>query len=548
MLCRIISSLEKCFLQESIFQKPEYKKASMLKNEIFHFGICYQLKTDHPGSKGFYTAELSSPIADHIRISRVRHVPVELPVYKSFDSDYLSTKPGLYPDLLIPYTLGGRMSVSHNLQSLFVEIDPRSQVAAGVYPVQIEFRDDTGEIAAQAGFEIEIIDALLPPQTLINTQWFHCDCLQSYYGTEAFDERHWTIIENFLRTAVKNGMNTVLTPIFTPPLDTDIGRERPTTQLVDITVTDSGYSFGFDKLDRWIDMCERVGIGYFEIAHFFTQWGAFHAPKIVAKVGGETKKIFGWETDSCSGEYAGFLQALIPALLRHLKARGVDKRCFFHVSDEPKAEQLEQYAAARAIVAPLLEGYTIMDALSNFEFYDKGVVEHPIPSNNHIEPFLEAKVPDLWTYYCCGQTKEVSNRFIAMPSARTRVMGMQMYKYDIAGFLHWGYNFYYNQRSHDLINPYLCTDGEYFGPAGDAFSVYPAPDGTAYESLRLPAFSDGLQDMRAMQKCAQLYSKEFVIKLMEEGTEPVTFSRYPRSSGWLLTVREKINAAIKAAK
>jgi hypothetical protein len=295
-------------------------------------------------------------------------------------------------------------------------------------------------------------------------------------------------------------------------------------------------------------MCNRVGIKYFEIAHLFTQWGAAHAPKIMATVDGEYRKLFGWETDATGEEYATFLQTFLPAFLDHMKARGDDKRCLFHISDEPSAAHLEQYSKSKAVVADILKDYIIMDALSNFEFYQQGVVKTPIPSSSHIKPFLEAKVPDLWTYYCCGQTKEVSNRFIAMPSARTRVMGMQMYKYDIAGFLHWGYNFYYNQRSHDLINPYLCTDGEYFGPAGDAFSVYPAPDGTAYESLRLPAFSDGLQDMRAMQKCAQLYSKEFVIKLMEEGTDPVTFSSYPRSSGWLLTVREKINAAIKAAK
>ncbi|MBO7275717.1 MAG: hypothetical protein J6V15_05020, partial [Clostridia bacterium] len=309
------------------------------------------------------------------------------------------------------------------------------------------------EYVCSAKLELEIIDAMLPPQSLIYTNWFHCDCLQSYYGTESFDEKHWQIIENFLSTAAKHGMNTVLTPIFTPPLDTDIGRERPTTQLIDITVTDSGYSFGFDKLDRWIDTCQRVGIEYYEIAHFFTQWGALHAPKIVANVNGQTKKIFGWETDSCSPEYREFLQALIPALLEHLRMRGVDRQCMFHVSDEPKLDQLEQYGRARAIVAPLLEGYPIIDALSNYEFYEQGVVEHPVPSSNHIEPFIEGKVPGLWTYYCCGQGRNVSNRFIAMPSARTRVLGTQMFKYDIAGFLQWGYNFYYNQRSHELINP-----------------------------------------------------------------------------------------------
>ena len=30
----------------------------------------------------------------------------------------------------------------------------------------------------------------------------------------------------------------------------------------------------------------------------------------------------------------------------------------------------------------------------------------------------------------------------------------RIFKYDIAGFLQWGYNFYNNVGSHDQINPY----------------------------------------------------------------------------------------------
>ena len=79
---------------------------------------------------------------------------------------------------------------------------------------------------------------------------------------------------------------------------------NPTTQLMDITVeADGSYRFGFEKLDRWIDLCHSVGIKYFEIAHLFTQWGAFKCPKVMATVDGEYKRIFGWETDAKGEEY-----------------------------------------------------------------------------------------------------------------------------------------------------------------------------------------------------------------------------------------------------
>ena len=123
-----------------------------------------------------------------------------------------------------------------------------------------------------------------------------------------------------------------------------------------------------------------------------------------------------------------------------------------------------------------------------------------------------------------------------------------MYKYTIAGFLHWGYNFYNNQYSYATLNPYMNTDGEYFAAAGDTFSVYPGPDGKPWESIRLLVFYDALQDMRAYSLCESLYGKEFVMNIIEESIEPITFFDYPHREDYLLNVREKINKAIAEYK
>ena len=55
-----------------------------------------------------------------------------------------------------------------------------------------------------------------------------------------------------MKCAAKNGMNCILTPILTQPLDTEIGGERPTVQLISVKITENGCEFGFDLLDRWI--------------------------------------------------------------------------------------------------------------------------------------------------------------------------------------------------------------------------------------------------------------------------------------------------------
>ncbi len=545
MALKFVSSLEKCFLSDNIADKATFSNGSFLKNERFHLGVCFTAD-DPDAAKRAVTLRVVSPLAAYVAVRKVVHVPVRMACNpgETVADDYITTEPGLYPDMLVPLAEDGQLFLQKNLESLFLEIDPKGAVAAGVYPLTVQLVDGD-EAVEEATCTLTVIGAALPPQTLKFTQWFYCDCLRVQYGTESFDERHWQIIESYAKTAVKNGVNMLLTPIFTPALDTAVGRERPTTQLVDVQLQDGVYTFGFEKLGRWVDMCDRIGIQYLEIAHFFTQWGAEHAPKVMATVDGEYRRIFGWDTDAAGEEYGAFLRALIPALLAFLREKdGWDKRCFFHISDEPSEEHLAQYTAARAQVTALLRGYPIMDALSNYEFYERDVVDIPVAATDHIEPFLAHGVKGLWCYYCVGQSKKVSNRFVAMPSARNRILGAQMYKYGIAGFLHWGYNFYFSQFSMETVNPLLITDGDYFAPAGDTFSVYPAPDGTPYASLRLEVFYDGLQDMRALALCESLYGREYTLQLLEQGTDGITFSEYPRDGAFLPAMRERVNAAI----
>ena len=135
-----------------------------------------------------------------------------------------------------------------------------------------------------------------------------------------------------------------------------------------------------------------------------------------------------------------------------------------------------------------------------------------------------------------------------MPSWRNRSIGMQLYKYRIAGFLHWGYNFYNNRLSGNAINPYSDLEGERWVAAGDTFSVYPAPDGTPYESIRIMVFTEALTDIRAMQLAERYYSHGEVVEAIEEELgDTLTFERCAYTEDEMLRVRERINSMIKAA-
>ncbi|MCQ6563225.1 DUF4091 domain-containing protein [Paenibacillus mendelii] len=539
---RIISSLIKVFADEDL-QAPTFNRATALAGEQYSFQVAYRSTLS---AKYMIRPEAISEIAADLSIRSVGLAPSEFPIYGNHDDNLLRTTPGLYPDPLFPLPASGDVAaLPFQWRAVWVAVTLHKDAPAGIHPIRIRFTDGEGHLIGEETFELEVLPAALPDQQLILTDWFHTDCLATYYEVDVFSERHWQIIESYVQIAVRNGMNMILTPLFTPPLDTQVGGERPTVQLVDVEVTDSGYRFGFERLKQWIDLCNLAGIRYFEMSHLFTQWGAKHAPKIVGTENGVTKRLFGWDTDATGDAYKGFLAALLPELTDFLESQQLKGRCYFHISDEPHSTQIEAYKSASDWVRPLIEGWPTLDALTDYPLYEQGLVQKPIPASDHIGPFLEKQVPGLWTYYCCGQYLKVANRFFAMPSARNRVIGLQLYKFDIEGFLHWGYNFWYSQYSLKAIDPYKVTDAGGGFPSGDAFLVYPGEDGTPVESLRLVVFTEALQDLRALRLLDSMVGKERTLAIMEEGlAEPITFNNYPADAEWLLACRERINAAI----
>ena len=544
---KIISSLEKCFINDDITLLKSINNLSCLKNEKLNFQIAYTVYSNTLRDKKPAFFMIKSDLNDFIKIYKVESVPCRFPVmHNTKELDYQKKEPYLYPDLLDEYIHSDNIYFVPNvLQSLFIEINlDYNSLFHGEYTLECIFFDSDNEILYKTEISIEIINSYLDDEKIKYTQWFHSDCLSSYYNVKPLSEKHFKIIDNFMKTASEYGINTILTPVLTPPLDTKIGGERPTIQLIGIRKSDLGYEYNYDLLDKWINLCRKNNIEFFEISHFFTQWGAKHAPKIIATVNGRKKRIFGWDTDSTSDDYVGFLRDFIKNLIIHLKKLNIDKKCIFHISDEPNEKTVDNYKAAKNTISDLLEDYMVTDALSSIEFYKQGIVKKPIPSTDKIHDFIELKVKNLWAYYCGGQYIDVSNRYIAMPSYRNRIIGAQLYKYDIEGFLHWGYNFYYNQYSRKLINPFLITDADFFAPSGDAYTVYPGNDYNPLKSLRLLIFNEALQDIRAFKTLEKLTSYSHVISIIEEEIDELTFNNYPRNNDYILNLRKKINREI----
>ncbi len=546
---KLVSSQEKIFFDSSIDSFDTLERISALRGEklsiqFLHVDSC---EGEYLPVRPFCELSLGGDLAAFAIMREVRSVPVDRPTRPDVDDGkYLRLTPGVYPDILTPLRYGGKLCPSRDkLRSVWIEVRIPDDFS-GEQTLTVTLTEPETGVSHSHSVTVEVIPVSLPEGEIHFTQWFYPDCLSTYYNVPMWSDRHFEIVESFAKCAVERGRDTLYVPLLTPALNVLPGYERASSQLVEVSLDNGVYSFGFEKLGRYLDMCDRVGVKLFEISHFYQQHQGKYAAHIYATVDGEYKRLFGWETLALDGEYKRFLRELVHSFVGYMKSRGDDHRCIYHITDEPYLSYIDQYKALKEVVSEELKGYKIIDALSDFEFYKEGVLGHPVPTTTSAPKFIEAGVKNLWVYYACCQLEDYSNCYLAMPSWRTRSIGMQLYKYNIDGFLHWGFNYYNNRASGDAINPFMELSGEDWVPAGDCFVVYPDMDGTPLESIRLMTLEEAMQDVRAMKLAEELYSHEEVVGAIEGVLgEELSFTRCAHSAQEMLRVRERINDMIK---
>lgn len=535
-----VSSLEKVRANEKL-NYDEICKKSVLAGERLSYQIC--MTATNPM---FVTASVESQLADSVRLYLVREVCMDVPVTDDVPmEDYITHEPGLMPDVLVPMEKTNyQIIVGNKINTIWVKVDVPKDTKPGTYSLRIKLSANTyGGVPLcvyYTDMTIDVISAVMPEQKLIYTRWFYADCIAVAHGVDVFSEKHWELIDKYIAAAADVGINMILVPVHTPPLDTEIGTIRPCVQLVDIEKKGNVYEFSFEKFRHFIDICKKNGIKYFEMAHMFSQWGAKCAPNIMVTENGKKDYMFGWHVAANSEEYMSFLKQYIKAISEELEREGISENTYFHISDEPYLDTLETYKIASEIIRPLIGKSKTVDALSDYAIYEKGLVECPATCVEHIHDFLEHDIENQWTYYCCAPQKVFTNSFIAMPSYRTRILGFLLYKYKIKGFLHWGFNYYNSRVSLYPIDPYLTTSGDNTYPSGDPFIVYPGKN-DAYPSIRGEVTFEGIQDMNICFALEKLIGRENVVKMIDEAAgRDLRFDDYPRNKEFLDNIRAKM--------
>lgn len=523
------SSLDKIFPDGGV-HLPE-SSGVMLQNERYHF----QAVVLNDEGWRLHAAKLvvTGAIAAACEVRAVECVPAVVTNYADAD-DYCIFKQGddarLYPDILRPaFTVD---LPPHKYTSFWVTVHDKNGLPAGKHDLSVALTHE-GKTLAETVYSLEVLEADLPDDGFPVTHWMHYDGIANFYGLQPWSEGYYEKLGTFIDRAVLHGVNMLYVPLFTPPLDTVVGGERLDVQLVKVGLQNGKYAFDLTELEKFIDFALSRGVKYFEMCHLATQWGAAHCPKICATTEKGYERIFGWDTSSTSQDYLSFLQACLSQVDALLQRKGVADRCYFHISDEPNASNIERYKEVYGCIRPILKNYKLMDAVSDA---GRDMIDVPVVSTTHLSG---ACAENEFAYYCCSSYKNyLSNRFINMPSQRNRVLGYQLYLNKAGGFLHWGLNFYNDGYSYRAVNPFISTDAGGHFPAGDSFVLYPN-DAGACDSLRFEVFFDALQDRLALVALEKKIGRAACEKLLTDAGVS-GWREYPRSAAWQKQTGEKI--------
>ena len=142
-----------------------------------------------------------SELAKFSSVREVRHVPALNNGRAKTDGDYITTAPALIPDILAPIDYAGCIvAVPYNVTSVWVDIDiPEDyngvlESELTVKLVYVPRGSNTDTFETSENLTVEIINASLPKQKLLFTQWFHSDCIADYYKVEKWSDEHFELI------------------------------------------------------------------------------------------------------------------------------------------------------------------------------------------------------------------------------------------------------------------------------------------------------------------------------------------------------------------
>jgi hypothetical protein len=409
--------------------------------------------------------------------------------------DQLVSPSGYFPD---PIFTDSTFNLSAGEpQPIWITIPVPTNASPGIYrgSVKVSALSSGKSINQNRTFVIKVYPVTIAETSLWVTNWIHhtpesLSFLNNGKPVVFYTERYWELIGLIAQRIKGTGQNVVMLPVQT---------------LVQYKIEGDKYSFDFAHLDRMVSIYQKAGVlkrmagshvGY-RMGDWTSQFGV-DVPLF------ENGKISMQRMSISDSRAKNYLDQFFPALMTHLKLKGLDKNYMQHVSDEPVAENIGSYKAIAAYVKKLIPGTKIIDANIGSDLIGSIDVWVPVLDQLHKEyDFYKKRQKagdEVWFYTCLGPQGNYANRFIEQPLIMPRLLHWLNYKYGVTGYLHWGLTAWHMPYRKDLYQDVtgMFDDGNVV-PGGDSYIVYPAYN-KLYSSIRLEAMRDGINDFELLRQ------------------------------------------------
>lgn len=385
------------------------------------------------------------------------------------ESILLRKAPGKFPDYLMAENQVDLPA--GKFQGVWLTIKIPGNISAGTYSGSVTVRCSLGE--QKLPVRLTVYPLTLPETRHLKvTEWYTTSHFEKLHGITGIYTPEWfAMLSKYAGNMAEHRQN-----VFEVPMS-----------AITISVTkDGSLEFDFSRFDQiaqvfW-DTKKMDYLETGELAKFLD--GGFSSTEIVfrdfqVKTQGTNEMV------TLSADKV--LPFLLPAFESHLRQKGWLDKTFFHIKDEPSHHNALSWIKASSYVHHYAPDLKRMDAVTTSFLF--GNIEIAVPKLDHLDGGYgiygreQQNGTEVWIYTVgIYQASLYPNKTIDMPLIDSRLLHWINYRYDLPGYLHWGYN----QWTDD---PYQNV-GEH---VGDAWHVYPVKNGIL-NSLRWEEMRNGIQD------------------------------------------------------
>ncbi|MFQ5806642.1 MAG: DUF4091 domain-containing protein [Phycisphaerae bacterium] len=366
--------------------------------------------------------------------------------------------------------------------ALRVEVPIAPEAAAGSRTYELTL--EAGDWRRTLRWELNVCPVTVPPtgpQSPGYTNWFSPDNIAQRHGRQPWSEPFWQMLGRYADLMARGRQNTFWIrwrDFVSVGKDGTVTLDRPRFERYVRLFLDRGFT--------------RVEGGHLAHRHK----GDWSSPRLdLGLTGSDVKSEQGW------AELATILTKVRTALAE--LRLPVEVEYLQHLTDEPTDTNAESYKALAEQVRRHLPGVRIFEATMSLALV--GAVDHWCPQvqeyQKHRDLFEARKTAGdaVWVYTCLAPGGPWLNRLLDQERLRPTYLGWALVKYDLAGFLHWGFNHY--RSGTDPFTQSVVPHGggpPNFLPAGDSHVVYPGKDGPL-SGQRFEAQRIGMEDAELLQ-------------------------------------------------